>query len=232
MKRLWNMCGAAGFLGVVLLSGGCGGGGSSGPATVSAVSPPISGATVNTGGANAGTVTTSPTATTTVTAPADAPAAVAAVAVTLPPSTIITAKDASGATIALTAAPSFRFVAPANATTATSGTSGIPLPTTGGYKAVKSTAVAIDCTIVGAATATFSNPITLTLPVPGKAPGSVINAVYQNKNDGKGYKLIGGPYTVAANGTIAVTVTNLCWLVGDPEFETETGSSGTSGITS
>lgn len=227
MKRLWNMCGAAGFLGVVLLSGGCGGGGSSGPATVSAVSPPISGATVN----NAGTVTTSPTATTTVTAPADAPATVAAVTVSLPPSTTITAKDASGNTIALTTAPSFRFMAPANATTTSSGTSGIPLPVTGGFTAVKSTAMAIDCSIVGAATSTFSNPITLNLPVPGKASGSVINSVYQNKNDGQGYKLIGGPYTVAANGTIAVTVTNLCWLVGDPEFETESGSSGTSGTT-
>ncbi|HEX9079404.1 MAG TPA: hypothetical protein VF795_07435 [Desulfuromonadaceae bacterium] len=231
MKRLWNMCGAVGFLGAVLLAGGCGGGSSS-PSTVGAVTTPISGATVNTSGPNAGTVTTSSTADTIVTAPADAHPAVAAVTVTLPPSTTITAKDASGNTIALTAAPSFKFVAPANATTATSGTSGIPLPTTGGYKAVKSTVVAIDCSIVGTATSSFSNPITLNLPVPGKAPGSVVNAVYQNKNDGTGYKLIGGPYTVAANGTIAVTVTNLCWLVGDPEFETETGSSGTSGITS
>jgi hypothetical protein len=80
--------------------------------------------------------------------------------------------------------------------------------------------------IVGAASATFSNPITITIPAPGRAVGSLITSVYKNKNDGNGYILLGGPFTVSAAGTIAVSVSDLCWFVGDPVFTTPTGSTG------
>jgi hypothetical protein len=231
MKRLCKVCGSVVFLGLILLTGGCGGGsggGSSTPQVVSVTSDAISGVTVN----SSGTITTSSSTATTVSAPAGATATVAKVAVSLPPATNITAKDATGNVIKLTQAATFTFKAPINATTSTSGTSGIPLPVTGGYTIVKSTSVAIDVQITGAASASFSNPITITLPVPGKAPGSVVTAVYQNKNDGAGYsKLPGGPYTVSANGTIDITVSGLCWFVGDPEFELASGSTGSSGST-
>ena len=229
MKRLVTILGTACFLGTLLLAGGCGGGGgaSSPPPTPAPVSTSaaVSGATLNTNG----TATTSTTTTTVVSAPASAPAAVASVAVSLPPSTTITAQDVSGNVVPLTSAPTFTFSAPGNATTASSGTSSVPLPLTGGFTAVRSTAVAVNVEITGFKKATFSNPITITLPVPGKAAGTVISQIYQNKDDGNGYSLLGGPFTVSANGTIDITVSNLCWFIGDPEFETETGSTGSSG---
>jgi hypothetical protein len=156
---------------------------------------------------------------------------VANVAVTLPPSTVITAQNADGTTKILTSSPTFTFKAPGNATSTSAGTSGVPLPATGGFTSVKSTALAINVEITGSERASFSNPITITLPVPGKATGAVITTVYMYKEGGNGYEVVGGPYTVAANGTIAVTISNLCWFVGDPEFETETGSTGSSGGT-
>jgi hypothetical protein len=225
MKILLKFLAVSGFLGMALSTGGCGGGGSTAPSTVSTVTSPISGAAVN----NDGTATTSST-TTSVTAPANAPAAVASMTVSLPANTIITAKDASGNTIKLTSAPSFVFQAPVDSSTATAGISGVPLPVTGGFTAVRSAALAVDVQIAGAASATFTNPIIITIPAPGMSAGSVVNAVYQNKNDGAGYSLIsGGPFIVSANGTIAVSVSNLCWFVGDPVFMTSTGSTGSSG---
>jgi hypothetical protein len=206
------------------LLNGCGGGNDNyipyTPAPVKATTAPISGTTANADG----TATTTTPAT--VVAPTNAPAAVAAVTVTLPADTTITAKDAAGKTVTLTA-PAFTIQAPANATTTSAGTSSVPVPT--GYVSLQSTSVAIDVQIAGAASSTFSKPITIVLPVPGKAPGTVINKIYKNKDDGKGNILVGGPYTVSAAGTISVEVSDLCWFVGDPIYVTATGTTGSGG---
>ena len=202
------------------LVSGCGGGHDNyTPATVQAKSTPI---TVTLGAA--GTATTTVAAT--VAPPADAPEAVAKVAVTVLGATTITTKDAAGNPVTLTTAPTFTFEAPANATPTSAGTYSVPGPA--GFARLQSAAVAIDVQITGAASSTFTNPITIVLPVPGKAPGTVVKKVYMNKNDGSTI-LVGGPFTVSA-GTISVSVTDLLgWFVGDPIYETVTGSTGSTG---
>ncbi|MFZ4857108.1 MAG: hypothetical protein ACOYL3_12000 [Desulfuromonadaceae bacterium] len=200
------------------LMNGCGGGNDT-YNTVKTTTAPVA-VTPNVADGSATT-----TSVATVKAPADAPAAVANVEVVVPAATIITAKDTTGKTVPLTA-PTFTFQAPDNATATSAGTTSVPVPT--GFNSLDSTSVAIDVQITGAASSEFSKPITIKLPAPGKANGSVVNKVYKNKNDGKGNILVGGPYTVV-NGEISFEVSDLCWFIGDPVYKTITGTTGSGG---
>ncbi|MEI6827669.1 MAG: hypothetical protein WCK54_18915 [Desulfuromonadales bacterium] len=215
----WSL--VTGMLVAVGLMNGCGGGHDSytPPPPVKATTAAITTAIPNLNGSATTTVQA------TVVAPPSAPAAVAKVEVVVPPTTTISAKDATGKVVTLTA-PAFVFQAPANATPTSAGTSSVPVPV--GFTSVDSALVAIDVQIAGASSSTFTNPITISLPVPGKPDGYVVNNVYKNKNDGNGNILVGGPYTVSG-GVIKVDVLDLCWFVGDPVYKTSTGSTGSSG---
>jgi len=158
--------------------------------------------TVSSDGSSATTGATAAT----VAAPATASAALKPITVTLPPATIITAKDAAGKPVTLTTAPTFTFQAPADATDKFSGTPPSELN-------IKSASVLIDVQITGSTSSTFSNPITIVLPAPGKAAGSTVEKVY--KINGGIRTEVGGPYTVSSSGTISVTVSGLSLFVGD-----------------
>ncbi len=143
-----------------------------------------------------------------------APECLANVSAMLPPGTTITAKNADGSTGALTAKPSFTFMAPADSSAAFSGTMGVPVPT--GFTSLASVSGAVDVQLTGYASATFNPPITITMPVPGEAVGSVI-AVYSVT--GTTYTLL-GRYTVTTAGFVSFPVSSLSWKVGNPVMDT------------
>ncbi len=152
------------------------------------------------------------------------PQAVAAVKVTLTAATTITAKNAAGVNIPVT---TFTFQAPANASASSAGTSSVPVAT--GFSSLESASVAIDVQITGAASSTFSKPISIVLPTPGNSPGDTIATLYQVKSDGLSKKVEPGNFTVSPERTITVQVNDLCWFIGDPVYKTATGSTGGSG---
>jgi len=167
-------------------------------------------------------------------APLGAPPAVAKVEVTIPAATTITAKDAAGKTVTLTA-PTFTFQAPGDASSKTAGIAYVPAPPGPTGFILDETSVAIDVQITGATSSTFDKPITIVLPAPGKAAGSTIGTLYQVKSDGTTTVIPPGNFTVSANGTITVEVSNLCWFIGDPKYKKPstgeiTGATGGSGI--
>ena len=202
MSKLLKMFGAAVLIGVLMMVGGCGGGDDAVVVTDPSTTSPIA-ATVNPNG----TATTGATATTVATATGTT-GYLATVSATLDPSTVITAKNAAGEIIKLTAAPSITFTAPADSTATSSGVHGIPVPA---GVTLASTSGAIRLEVAGAASATFVPPITIKMPVPGKADGSVIK-VYQV--DGTTWKLLGN-YT-ATGGFVSVPMASFTSLVGDP----------------
>lgn len=163
MKTHLRMFGGGLLLAGLLMVGGCGSGSDS-PAVVP---PPVTTTSaVDTTKITAGTVanTVVTTAPLTVTAPANAPAAVAKVEVAIPTATVITAKDASGTVVPITA-PKIVFSAPGDATATTGGT---PTSSSG----IKSAASIINIAIEGVASATFSNPVKVTVPFSGAVVGS------------------------------------------------------------
>ncbi len=204
MGRLSKIVSLVALLGALIMVGSCGGGDDA-PVVVnpSAVAPIA--ATLNPNG----TATTGAN-TTTVATPPGTPGYLGAVTVTLAPSTVITAKNADGSAKAMTAAPSFTFTAPADSTTTFSGVNGVPAPT--GFTTLTSTSGAIDLQLTGAAKAAFSPDITITMPVPGKDVGAVIE-VYTVT--GTEYELLGS-FTVQSKGLVSFPVSSLSWKVGDP----------------
>ncbi len=205
--KLLKTAGVAALLGALLIAGGCGGGGGGDAAPV--VTNP-SATTSFTATANPNGTATTGANITTVAAPPGTPGYLGAVTVALAPNTVITAKNADGSTKALTATPAITFTVPADSTATVSGTNGVPVPT--GFSTLTSTSGAIDVQIAGAASATFSSPITITMPVPGKAVGSVV-VVYSVT--GTTYTFLGS-FTVTTPGFVSFPVTSLSWKVGDP----------------
>ncbi len=165
MKVTFKMLSGGLILSGLLALGGCGSSSDTPVAVV--VPPPVTATTaVDTTKIVAGTVagTVKTTAPVTVAAPASAPAAVAKVSVAIPTATVITAKDASGAVVPISA-PKIVFSAPGDAT-ATSG--GTPPSSSG----IKSASSIINIALDGVTSATFSNPIAVAVPYSGATVGS------------------------------------------------------------
>jgi hypothetical protein len=207
MDKLLRMVGLVALSGILMMAGGCGGGGDETP-VVTPTNPSVTASFTATINAN-GTATTGATATTAA-APPGTPGYLAGVSVTLPAGTIITAPTA------LTSPLSFTFTAPADSTATFSGINGVPIPT--GINALTSTSGAVNVQLTGAASATFNPAITITMPVPGKAVGSVIK-VYTVT--GTTYTLINNPanalgWPVTTAGFVSFPVSSLSWKVGDP----------------
>lgn len=187
-----------------MMASGCGGGDDA-PVVTNPSATASFAATVN----SDGTATTGATSTVVATPPGT-PGYLENVRVTLPSNTVITAKNADGTPKALTAPLSFTFTAPADSSATGSGTNGVPPPT--GFTTLASTSGAVDVQLTGAASATFSNPITITLPVPGKAVGELIK-VYTVT--GTTYTLL-GIISVRPTGFVNFDVSSLSWKVGNP----------------
>ena len=215
MRKLLKMFGVVALFGAFLMAGGCGGGDNAPGVTDPSVTSPVA-ATVNPNG----TATTGASITN-VTTPAGTTGYLANVSVSLPPNTVITAKNADGTTKVLTAPPTMTFAAPADSTPTFSGVHGVPVPA--GFTSLASTSGAVNVAITGAASATFSPAITITLPVPGKAVGSVIR-VYSVKDGTTTYTLL-GDFPVTTAGLVSFLVSDFCEFVGDPVFRTSTGVS-------
>jgi hypothetical protein len=205
MNKLLRMVGVAALFGGLMMAGGCGGGDGEAPV----VTNPS--ATTNTFPVtiNADGTATTATATTAATPPGT-PGYLATVSATLPPNTLITARNCDGTPKVLTSPLSFTFTAPADSTATFSGTNGVPVPT--GFTTLASTSGAVDVQLTGACSATFNPAIIITMPVPGKAVGSVIK-VYTVT--GTTYTLLGSP-TVTNAGFVSFQVSNLSWKVCDP----------------
>jgi hypothetical protein len=83
-----------------------------------------------------------------------------------------------------------------------------------GYQYTVSTSGAVDIELSGAASATFSPAVTITMPVPGKAIGSRIDV----------YTYTGIKYTylttrfITTAGFVSFPVSSLSWKVCDPVF--------------
>lgn len=206
MNRSLKILSLAALLGALTMTGGCGGGGGDDApaATNPSVNAPIA-ATVNPDGtATTGAITT------VVAAPPGTQGYLQTVRVVLPPNTVITARNADGTPKALTAPLSFTFTAPADSSAAGSGINGVPVPT--GFTTLTSTSGAIDVQLTGAASATFNPPITITMPVPGKAVNEMVK-VYTVM--GTAYSLL-GVISVRPIGFVSFDVSSLSWKVGDP----------------
>jgi cytochrome c5 len=205
MKSLKIFSLAALFV-TLMMAGGCGGGG--GGETPAAANPSVNApiaATVNADGtATTGAIFT------VVAAPAGTAGYLETVRVVLPPNTVISAKNADGTPKALTAPLSFTFTAPADSSADGSGINGVPAPT--GFTTLASASGAVDVQLAGAASATFSNPVTITMPVPGKAVNEMVK-VYTVT--GTAYTLV-GIFTVRPTGFVNFDVSSLSWKVGDP----------------
>jgi hypothetical protein len=204
MRKSGKMFCLSVLVGFLILLGGCGGGDDApivtGPsATVAVV------ATIN---AN-GTATTGASATTVATPPGT-PGYLAAVSATLPANTVITARNADGTQRALTAPISLTFTASSDSSATFAGIVDVPAPS--GFLSLISTSGAIDVQLTGAASATFNPAITITMPVPGKAIGAVVD-VYTVT--GTTYVYLGS-FTVTTAGLVSFPVSSLSWKVGDP----------------
>ena len=203
MSKLLKMLKLAALLGVLMMAGGCGGGDDAPAMTLSTATSFA--ATANPDG----TATTGPNPTVVATAPGTL-GYLATVRVTLPPNTVITARNADGTMMALTAAPSFTFIASSDSSATLAGT--IDVPPTSGFLPLASTSGAVDVQLTGADSATFNPAITITMPVPGKAVGAVID-VYTVT--GTTYSFLGS-FTVTSAGLVSFPVSSLSWKVGDP----------------
>ncbi len=217
MIKSLKMFGVVALFGALMMAGGCGGGDDA-PVVTNPSATTSFAATPNPDG----TATTGATATTVATPPGTS-GYLATVKAELPPNTVITARNADGSLRPVTATPAFTFTAPADSTPTFSGTSGVPVPT--GFLAVESTEGAVDVQLAGAASATFNPPITITVPVPGKAVGAVVS-VYTVA--GTTYTLLGN-FTVTPAGFVSFPVSSLSWKVVNPIFTTPTGSTGSPG---
>ena len=193
------------LFGTLMMAGGCGGGDDETPVVTNPSATTSFAATANPDGtATTGAIST------VVAAPPGTPGYLETVRVTLPPNTVITAKNADGTPKALTVPLSFTFTAPADSSATGSGTNGVPAPT--GFTTLASTSGAVDVQLTGAASATFSNPITITMPVPGKAVGEMVK-VYTVT--GTTYTLL-GIISVRPTGFVNFDVSSLSWKVGNP----------------
>jgi hypothetical protein len=222
MSKLLKMVGVAALFGALMMAGGCGGGGGGEAPVVTNPSATVSvPATVNTDG----TATTGAN-TTTVTAPSGTTGYLADVSATLPPSTVITAKNPDGTTKALTAPPTLTFTVPADSSSTQSGTNGVPPPP--GYT-LYATAGAVNIQVTGAASATFNPPITVTMPVPGRAVGAVVT-VHAVKDGSAAYVLLGN-FTVTTPGFLTFPVSDLCWQIGRaPTVESTSPADGATNV--
>lgn len=220
MKSMLRIFSCIALLGATLMVGGCGDDTPAAPTVTNGTQITADKATLN---AN-GTVTTTAAVTATNNGGG---------AITIPAGTVITAKDAAGATIPFAALPVI------NVSTPVSGVSGMPQPKTSGF-VVGTVAAAIDVTIPGASSVTFSAPVTLTIPIPiSNVPYVVTTVVQKNKNDGNGWINLGpvGPGALvfvpglAIPVAVTVTTSDLCWFAMDLTFNstTTTGSTGGSG---
>lgn len=223
MSKLLKMVGAAALFGALLMASGCGGGGGGDEAPVvtnpSATAPVA--ATVNPNG----TATTGAN-TTTVATPPGTTGYLAEVSATLPPSTVITAKNADGTTKVMTAPPTMTFTVPADSSPTQSGTNGVPAPP--GYT-LYNTSGAVNVQVTGAASATFNPPITVTMPVPGRAAGAVVT-VHAVKEGSTAYVLLGN-FTVTTPGFVSFPVSDLCWHVGRaPTVESTSPTDGATNV--
>ncbi len=203
MSKLFRILSLAALLGAVMVAGGCGGGDAPVVTTPSATTSFA--ATVNPDG----TATTGPNPTVVATAPGTS-GYLATVSATLPPNTVITARNADGTRMALTAAPSFTFTASSDSSATFAGI--VDVPPTSGFLPLTSTSGAVDVQLTGADSATFIPAITITMPVPGKAVGAVID-VYTVT--GTTYSFLGS-FTVTSAGLVSFPVSSLSWKVGDP----------------
>ena len=203
MSKLSKMFGLVALLGALLMVGGCGGDDAPVVTTPSAATSFT--ATVNPDG----TATTGPNPTVVATAPGTS-GYLATVSATLSPNTVITARNADGTIKALTAVPSLTFTASSDSSATFAGI--IDVPPTSGFLPLTSTSGAIDVQLTGAASATFNPAITITMPVPGKAVGALID-VYTVT--GTTYSFLGS-FTVTSAGLVSFPVSSLSWKVGDP----------------
>ena len=225
MKKFMKLFGAVGLLGALMMAGGCGSDSTPVyffPSTTSAVSTPIAVATNADG-------TAKTTAAQTATPKADAPNQFQkGYKLIIPENTKITATDASGKIVTIPANPEFIYTLPVDTTTSTSGVSGVPVPT--GSKAVTATEAAVDVKInlAGASITTFDKPISVVIPVYPMPGQTAIQKVYIIKN-GTTYVSVPPPPGATnfpiTNGTITVQVSDFCWFVGDPLFQSATGGS-------
>jgi len=205
MKSKVSIFGSAAVLGAMLTAAGCGSD-KAAPVATSSTQVATSQATLN----NDGTLTTSTAIT--------AQTAGSTTAITIPAATTITAKDAAGNPVSFASLPVIYVSTP------TSGVSGMPQPSTTGFT-IDSTAGAVDVYFGGYASATFSQPVTITIPVdPAKVSSGI---VLMNKKDGNGYVNIG---TATITGNVAtITTTSLCWFSVDDDFRSSTGTTGGTG---
>ena len=203
MSKLFKIVSLAALLGAMMMAGGCGGDDAP-PVTTPSATTSFA-ATVNPDG----TATTGPNPTVVATAPGTS-GYLATVSATLSPNTVITARNADGTRMALTAAPSFTFTASSDSSTTFAGI--VDVPPTSGFLPLTSTSGAVDVQLTGADSATFIPAITITMPVPGKAVGAVID-VYTVT--GTTYSFLGS-FTVTSAGLVSFPVSSLSWKVGDP----------------
>ena len=217
MRRSMKLFGPLALLAAVVVSLGCGGGGSEAPV----INPEgITAAVQATVNAN-GTVTTGAVQTL---VPLNATGVLAQVAITVPANTVITAKNLDGSVKPLTAPPSFTFSVPADSTATTAGIYGLTPPP---GSQIASVAGALWVDITGAPLASFSNPVTVTIPVPGKTVGTVLPVIQIKENSTTEITL--GNFTVQRVGLLDITVSDFC------EFQAGrvlvTGSTGGTGGT-
>ena len=197
-------------LGSLLMLGGCGGGGSSTPAATT---------TTKTTAIPAGSVTASGGALTVV----------SGLPVTATP---------QGSTVNAISIPTGVTITPPSGTTYTAATtidvttfntlSAMPAPLTAGYR-IDATAGAVDVKIGGVNGATFSAPVTITIPL--NVTPATSGEVYVNKGPGKGYVDLGPAInhaTCNTNGYAQITVNDLCTYTVDPHFTN--GSTGGTGF--
>lgn len=202
--KLLKMTNLAVLSGALLLTAGCGGGGDVPPLMNPSATASFE-ATVNAdGSATTGAIST------VVTAPAGTPGYLETVRVILYPNTVITAKNGDGTPKALTAPLSFTFTAPGDSSATFSGINGVPVPA--GSTTLASTSGAVDIQLTGAASATFNPPITITMPVPGKAVASMVKIFTV---EGTTYTLL-GIFSVRPTGFVNFDVSTLSWKVADP----------------
>ncbi|MFZ3209531.1 MAG: hypothetical protein WA140_11990 [Geobacteraceae bacterium] len=238
MKSMLRIFSYTALLGSMLMVAGCGDGTPASP-TLTKVTK-VTAATVNPDGKTVTTTADVYAATVPIVTAgtvSNNPAVVAAAAavkhgIMIPQGTVITAKDANGAIIPL----SVPFVI--NVSTPVDGVSGLPPQMESGVIVgkVATVAGAVDVTIPGARSVTFTDstgapaPVTITIPLPLSTVAYVSTTfVRRNKNDGNGWKSdwkepgvpeFGdlAPYTLvglAVPVAASVTTTDLCWFAID-----------------
>lgn len=204
MNKFFKMFGAAGFLAVFLILGGCG---SDSAPTVAAKATPVTAAVAVNGVA-------------TTTAAASPTTAGGTTVMTIPSGTTITSSAVGG----FTAAPVVTV------STLTSGTAAITPAKVGTTTfSVSSTAGAVDITFNTTGNVTLGTPVAVTIPVT-TTPASPITVI-SIKADGTTQTYNNGVYTATSGttgpGVVTVPgVTDFCWFAVNPVFLSPTGSTG------